>query len=257
METRRFENQVALVTGGGAGFGRAIALAFAREGARVAVSGRTQSKLDETVSKIEAAGGEALAIRGDVSIAADAQRMAEETVRRFGRLDHLVNNAGILSHGRKLCDLDEADYDKVMAVDAKGVWLCMKYAIPEMLKIGGGTIVNISSNQGLFANKANFEYVAAKHAVVGMTKAAAMDYGRDGIRVNGICPAAHETEMTIEYSARIGAEKWQARLDAMYPATGRVGLVREVVDVVLFLASPASSNIHGVSIPVDGGFSIQ
>ena len=177
-------------------------------------------------------------------------RMADATVDAFGRLDCLINNAGIMGQGKRLCDLDEESYDRVFAVDAKGVWLCMKYAIPHLLRNGGGAIVNVSSNQGLFANRANFEYVGAKHAVVGMTKAAAMDYGRDGIRVNGICPAAHDTEMTIAYSSRMPAAQWQARLDSMYPATGRIGLVREVTDVILFLCSEAASNIHGVSMPL-------
>lgn len=254
---RRFENQVALITGGGSGFGRATALAFAKEGAHVVVSGRTQSTLDETVRLVLETGGQALAINGDVSIAHDVNHMADATAQFFGRIDYLINSAGILGQGRRLCDLDEDAYDRVFAVDAKGVWLCMKYVIPYMLRNGGGAIVNISSNQGLFANRNNFEYVGAKHAVVGMTKAAAMDYGRQGIRVNGICPAAHDTAMTIAYKAGMPAAQWEARVDAMYPATGRIGVVREVTDVILFLCSPAASNIHGVSIPVDGGFSIQ
>lgn len=115
---------------------------------------------------VQEAGGNAISVAGDVSVAIDAARMAQQAVLHFGRLDHLINNAGILGHGRRLCELDEELYDRVMAVDAKGVWLCMKYAIPCMLKNGGGCIVNISSNQGLYANRANFEYVAAKHAVV-------------------------------------------------------------------------------------------
>lgn len=257
METRRFRDQVVLITGGGSGIGRATALEFAKEGARVAVTGRTGSKLDETAAMIRDIGGIALTITGDVSIANDVQQMTDTTVDTFGRLDHLINNAGLLGQGRLLCDLEEAAYDLIMAVDAKGVWLGMKYAIPHMLRSGGGTIVNVSSNQGLFANRGNFEYVAAKHAVVGMTKAAAMDYGRQGIRVNCVCPAAHDTEMMLAYSARFEEDKWQARLDAMYPATGRIGKVSELVDVILFLCSSAASNIHGVAIPVDGGFSIQ
>ena len=259
MQTSRFDGKVVLITGGGSGFGRAAAMAFAQEGARVVVSGRTQSTLDETVGLVQGAGGQALAVAGDVSVAADTRRMADAAVQAFGRLDCLINNAGILGQGARLCDLDEVTYDRVFAVDAKGVWLCMKYAIPHMLRNGGGAIVNVSSNQGLFANRNNFEYVGAKHAVVGMTKAAAMDYGRDGIRVNGICPAAHETEMTTAYKAKVGMSdaQWEARLQAMYPATGRLGKVREVVDVMLFLCSDAASNIHGISIPIDGGFSIQ
>ncbi len=256
METRRFDNKVVLITGGGAGFGRETAIAFAREGARIVVTGRTRSTLDETLKQVKDAGAEGIAVTGDVSVAADVQRMVDTTVATFGRLDCLVNNAGVLGQGRRLCDIDEAAYDRVMAVDAKGVWLCMKYGIPPMLRTGGGAIVNLSSNQGLFANRNGLDYVAAKHAVVGMTKAAAMDYAREGIRVNAVCPAAHETEMTIDYQARMGAEAWKARVDAMYPL-GRIGKVREVVEVILFLCSDAASNIHGVSIPVDGGFSIQ
>jgi len=256
-ETRRFIDQVALVTGGGSGFGRATALAFAAEGARVVVSGRSRDKLDETVRQVREQGGQAVAVAGDVSVAADVQRMAQACVDSFGRLDHLINNAGVLGQGRRLCDIDEETYDRTMAVDAKGVWLGMKYAIPLMLRNGGGTIVNVASNLGLFASRGSFDYVAAKHAVVGMTKAAAMDYGREGIRVNAICPAAHATEMSVEYQKRWDPAKWQARLEAMYPATARMGTVREAVDVMLFLCSPAASNIHGVALPVDGGFSAQ
>lgn len=256
MEVRRFENKVALITGGGAGFGRETAIAFAKEGARVVVTGRTRASLDETLALVKQANGEGIAVTGDVSIAGDVQRMADATVEAYGRIDCLINNAGVLGQGRRLCDIDETAYDRVMAIDAKGVWLCMKYAIPHMIRNGGGAIVNLSSNQGLFANRNGLDYVAAKHAVVGMTKAAAMDYAREGIRVNAICPAAHETEMTVDYQARMGQEAWRARVDAMYPL-GRIGKVREAVDVILFLCSEAASNIHGVSIPVDGGFSIQ
>lgn len=257
MTSKQFAGKVALITGAGAGIGKQVAISLAREGASIATCGRTASTLEQTATLVREAGSETLYEVGDVSNAADVQRVVAKTTERFGRLDILINNAGVLGKGQMLCDIDEAEFDRVMAVDAKGVWLCMKYTIPAMIESGGGCIVNLSSNHGLVGTRSNFAYVAAKHAVTGMTKAAAIDYGRQGIRVNAICPAAHATEMAVEFWSRFTEEEKRARFETFYPATGRIGTIDEVVGVILFLCSDAASNIHGVALPVDGGFTAQ
>ncbi|MGE0387998.1 MAG: glucose 1-dehydrogenase [Gammaproteobacteria bacterium] len=257
MQAKQFQGKVVLITGAGAGLGKQAAIAFARQGARVATCGRTASTLEETARLVRAEGAETLFEIADVSRATDVERTVARTVDRFGRLDILINNAGVLGQGQRLVDIQEAEYDRVMSIDAKGVWLGMKYAIPAMLRTGGGCIVNLSSNHGLVGTRSNFAYVAAKHAVTGMTKAAAIDYGREGIRVNAVCPAAHETEMAVEFWSRFSDAEKRARFETFYPATGRIGKVEEVIGVILFLCSDAASNIHGVALPVDGGFTAQ
>jgi NAD(P)-dependent dehydrogenase (short-subunit alcohol dehydrogenase family) len=252
-----FRDKVVWITGGGSGIGKQTALAFAREGAKVAICGRTAATLEATAAEAQRAGGDLSFDLCDVSRAPEVERAVEACIARYGRLDILINNAGVLGPSQRLCELGEEDFDRVLAIDVKGVWLCMKYAILAMLAQGGGCIVNLSSNLGLVATRGSFAYVAAKHAVTGMTKSAAVDYGRRGIRVNAVCPAAHETEMAAEFWSRFSEEEKRRRFDAFYPATGRIGRVEEVVAAILFLCSEGASNIHGIALPVDGGFTAQ
>ncbi len=252
--TNQFDSKVALVTGGTAGIGQAIALAFAREGARVVISGRREAQGEETVALIKEQGGEALFVKADVSIQSDIKTMVEACVDVYGGLDYAVNNAGI--EGTPFVPTphySEEVWDKVLEVNLKAVWLCMKYEIPIIQKRGKGAIVNISSVAGLKGGLLGVAYYASKHGVVGLTKAAAMEYAQKGIRVNAVCPATVETEMAER--AFFHDEKLGNLVKSMHPM-GRVGKPEEIADSVLWLCSDAASFITGHALPVDGGFII-
>ncbi len=252
-----FEGKTVVVTGGGSGIGRETALQFARCGAMVVLAGRTIARLEETVAAISAEGGEALAVEADMAKADDVERLMKTAVERFGSLHILINNAGLGTVGKPLCDVSNEEFDAVFVVNARGVFLGMKYAIPHIIEAGGGSIVNLSSKAGLRGAPNNFEYTGAKHAVIGMTKSAAIDYGRRGVRINCICPAAHESDMALAFKATFEPDAWDARMAALYPSTGRMGSLAEAAAPILFLCSPAASNIHGIALPIDGGFTAQ
>jgi len=254
---KRFESQVVVVTGGGDGIGKATSLAFAREGARIAVVGRSRANIDETVGAIRKQQGEAESFVADISKDSEVRALAQNVMQRFGRVDHLFNNAGIGSQGNLLCDVEEHVFDSVLAINTKGTWLCMKYFIPEMLKAGGGCIVNNASIAGLVGVRFTTPYCASKHAVIGLTKMAALEYGLQGIRVNAVCPATHESKMSSGRRERLGEEAWAKEVMQNHPATGRLGRVEDLAGVVMFLCSPEASNLHGVALPVDGGWSAQ
>ncbi len=241
---RSFEGKVALVTGGGSGIGRASALAFAREGARVVVADVAVDGGEETVRLVAEAGGEATFVRTDVSQAADAQAMVQRAVEAYGRLDFAHNNAGVLGGRSPTAECSEDEWDAIMAVNLKGVWLCLRYEIPAMLETGGGAIVNTASSAGLVAVRNMPAYVASKHGVAGLTKAAAVDYVRRGIRVNAVCPGFINTPL-IQGFDQSGAR------EVVLPI-GRLGTPEEVAEAVVWLCSDAASYVTGHLLAVDG-----
>ena len=242
-----FTGKVAIVTGGGTGIGQATAVAFARQGAKVVIAGR--SNADETLRRIKAAGGVAVFVRADVSRAEDAQRIVRTAVDTYGRLDIAFNNAGLLPVTANLIDQTEADFDKIIAVDLKGVFLGMKYQIPEMLKVGGGSIINCGSVVSLVADPGMSPYVAAKHGVAGLSKGAALEYAKSNVRINVISPAFTETGMTQGWLA----DPQMRELVKSFNAANRIASSEEIAGIVLFLASPMASFMTGAVIPVDGG----
>lgn len=251
---KEFDGKVALVTGGGSGIGRATALAFAREGAQVVIGNRNVQRGEETVSMIRDAGGTASFRRTDVLVAADIEALADYAMTTHGRLDVAFNNAGIEGDVAPLIEQTEANYDAVMDINVKGVWLSMKYEIPRMLEKGGGAIVNCSSVAGLIGSAGLAIYTASKHAVIGLTKTAALEYSAQGIRINAVNPAVIDTEMVDRLAAGIGTSKED--LVPLHPI-GRLGRVEEVAEAVLWLCSGRSSFVTGHSLIVDGGFTAR
>jgi len=249
-----FQGKVAIVTGGTSGIGRAAAIAFARQGARVVVAGRRTAEGEETVRLLRAEGGEGLFVATDVARASQVKNLIGRTLERFGRLDFAFNNAGIEQQPTPFLDQNEEDYDRVMDINVKGVWLSMKYEIPAMLKSGGGSIVNTSSALGVIAFAGVEVYVASKHAVIGLTKSAALEYGKQGIRVNAVLPAVIETDMYERFTGE--KPEMQAAMAALHPI-GRIGTSEEVADAVIWLSSDKSSFVTGHSLLVDGGFTAQ
>jgi NAD(P)-dependent dehydrogenase (short-subunit alcohol dehydrogenase family) len=246
----RFDNKVVLVTGGGGGIGRASALAFARAGAKVAITDRELAAGQETAAQARALGAEALFVAADVMRAADVQSMVAQVVAHFGRLDCAFNNAGIEEEHMRLADCDEATFDRIMGVNVKGVWLCMKYQIPQMLAQGGGAIVNMASAAGLVGAPKMSAYSASKHAVIGLTKSAALEYGRKGIRVNAVCPGWIRTAML---ERALALEPQLAATGATLHPIGRIGEPDEVAAAVLWLSSDAARFVTGLAHTVDGG----
>ena len=252
--TRQFEGKVALITGAGSGIGRATALAFAREGAKVVVVDRTPPGGDETVEMIRAEGGEAVLVWADVSIDEQMEAMVAKTMDAFGRLDFAFNNAGIEGQSGLVHDYSEAEFDRVIAVNLKGVFLSMKYELPVMLAAGGGVIVNCSSIAGLVGFPGSPAYVASKHGVVGLTKTAALDYALSGIRVNAICPGVIATPM-VDRALGSSAEA-DATIAQMEPM-GRAGLPEEIASAALWLCSDGAAFTTGQAIAVDGGLTTR
>jgi NAD(P)-dependent dehydrogenase (short-subunit alcohol dehydrogenase family) len=246
------EGKVALVTGGGSGIGQATALAFARNGARVVVADLSMETANETGRLIKEAGGDAFAVKCDVSKGTDVRAMVGQTVATYGRLDYAFNNAGIPGVVAPLTEWSEETWDLTCGVNLKGVWLCMKYEIPEMLKAGGGAIVNSSSISGLVGCPGLAGYTASKHGVVGITKCVALEYVKQGIRVNSICPASIRTPL-IDGVIEANPEM-KSFLENSQPI-GRMGTVEEVAATVIWLCSDASSYITGLAVAIDGGVS--
>jgi NAD(P)-dependent dehydrogenase (short-subunit alcohol dehydrogenase family) len=251
---KEFDGKVALVTGGGSGIGRATALAFARDGAQVVIGDRDVQRGEETVSVIRDAGGTATFRETDVLVAAEVEALVDHAIATYGRLDVAFNNAGIEGDVRPLVEQTEANYHAVMDINLKGVWLSMKYEIPRMLEQGGGAIVNCSSVAGVIGFPGIGIYVASKHAVIGLTKTAALEYSAKRIRINAVNPSLIDTEMADRLAAGIGTSKEEL---APLHAIGRIGWVKEVADAVLWLCSDKASFITGHSLIVDGGFTAR
>ena len=245
------EGKVALVTGGGSGIGRQACLVFAREGAQVVVCDVAVEGGQETVGQIEQAGGQATFIRADVAQAAEVEAVVAKTVETYGRLDCAYNNAGIAGRTARVADDSEQNWERILAINLKGVWLCLKYEIAHMLTQGGGAIVNTASDAGLIGLRRAGAYVASKHGVVGLTKTAALEYAKANIRVNAVCPGPIDTPMLREASERV--------IDAMATAqpNGRLGQPREIAEAAVWLCSDAASFVTGHPMPVDGGYLAQ
>ena len=248
------EGRVALVTGAGAGIGRASALAFAGAGARVMVSDVVVDGGEETVGQIQAAGGEATFVRADVSQTDEVEALLRETLETYGRLDCAHNNAGVEGELAATADCAEANWDRTIAINLKGVWLCMRSEIPQMLQQGGGAIVNTSSAAGLVGFPTLPAYVASKHGVAGLTRTAALEYAEQRVRVNAVCPGVIQTAMIDRIVG--GDAEAEAQFTALEPV-GRMGSPAEVAQAVVWLCSDAASFVTGVAMPVDGGLVAQ
>ena len=252
--TKQFEGKVALVTGGSSGIGRATASAFAGEGANVVVADVLVEGGGETVRMIKEAGGEAIFVKTDVSKATEVEALIKKIVETYGRLDCAINNAGIEGTMAPTADCTEENWDRTININLKGVWLCMKYEIPQMLKQGGGAIVNMASVAGLVGLQGLPAYCASKGGVVQLTRTAALEYARAGIRVNAVCPGVIRTPMVDRLIA--AQPEMEEALTAMEPV-GRTGKPEEVAEAVVWLCSDAASFVTGHAMVVDGGFVAQ
>lgn len=253
--TGQLDSKVVLVTGGGSGIGRAAALALAREGAKVALCcDNNVAGGKEVVAMITEAGGEALFVRTDITREAEVKNLVDQVVATYGRLDCAFNNAGVLGELGTTTECNETNWDCVVNINLKGVWLCLKYEIPAMIDVGGGTIVNAASTLGLVGARNYPAYVATKHGVVGLTRAAALEYAQAKVRVNAVCPGIIHTPMMEPFIA--ANPKWEAERIARHPI-GRLGTPDDVAGAVVWLCSDAASFVTGMAMPVDGGYSTQ
>lgn len=247
-----FENQVALVTGAASGLGLATAKAFAASGASVALADWNESAVRHAAQALADQGYKTLAIRCDVSDDAQVEAMVAQTVSTFGRLDVAYNNAGVQNVLAETADSPREDYDRVMSINLRGVWSCMKFELQHMRKQGSGAIVNCSSLGGLVGGAERGTYHAAKHGVIGLTKSAALEYAARGIRINAVCPGLIWTPMSEQMVASGQGEALNAMVASI--PMGRQGRAEEIADAVLWLSSSAASYVTGQSISVDGGF---
>jgi NAD(P)-dependent dehydrogenase (short-subunit alcohol dehydrogenase family) len=249
-ENGSFAGKVAFVTGAANGIGRAAALAFAREGANVVAADVSEQSNQQTARMIEALGGRALAVRCDVTRSADVKAALDMTIETFGRLDFGFNNAGVEQPVTPAADLTEAEWDRILDIDLRGVFLCMKYEIPLMLKQGGGAIVNTSSGAGVKGIAGQAAYCAAKFGMIGLTKAAALDYAKSNIRVNAVCPGFVDTPMMQRFTGGTPAGR-QMVIDS--EPVGRPATAEEIAAAVVWLCSDAAAFVIGHAMVIDGG----
>lgn len=247
--------KVAVVTGGGSGIGRSTALVFSREGAKVVVADVTVEGGEETVSLVKKAGGDAIFVKTDVSKAAEVEALVNKTVSTYGRLDCAHNNAGIGGRMVPIIEDTEENWDRVIAINLTGVWYCLKYEIPQMLKQGSGAIVNTASDAGLVGVRRCGTYVASKHGVVGLTKTAALEYAKAGIRVNTVCPGPIDTPL-LRGGADRPIPRFAEKMMEAQPG-GRLGQPEEIAEAVVWLCSDAASFVTGHAMSVDGGYMAQ
>jgi len=249
---KTFADKTVLITGGTSGIGRATAIAFAEQGANVVVAGRRESEGAESVALIEKAGGKGLFVRTDVTIEAEVAAMVAKTISHFGRLDFAVNNAGVFLENGPITGVTSEIIDRTLAINVRGVALGMKHQIPAILKSGGGAIVNTASALGVRPVVPAAMYNASKFAVIGLTKSVAYEMGKQGVRINAVCPAVIDTDIN---SAAREDEQTNAFLLGLHPI-GRIGRVEEVAAAVLYLCSPLAGFVTGIALGVDGGATI-
>ena len=249
-----FTGKVAFVTGAANGIGRATALAFAREGANVVVADISEQGNQETARTIEELGRRAIAVKCDVRRAEDVKAALDKTIEIFGRLDFAFNNAGVEQKIATTADLTEEEWDRIVNINLRGVFLCLKHEIPLMQKLGGGAIVNTSSGAGVKGFKGQAAYVAAKHGVVGLTKAAALDYAAQNIRINAVCPGIIDTPMMDRFSG--GTPEGRQQVISQEPI-GRMGQPEEIANAVVWLCSEAAAFVVGHAMVIDGGQTVQ
>lgn len=250
---RGLDGKVAIITGGGSGLGREFAVELAKEGVKVAIPDVDLSGAETTAKMITEAGGDAFALETDVAVSTAVQSMVEQVLARYGTIDILINNAGLVGELLPVHEVSEESWDRVMGVDLKGVFLCSKFAIPAMLAAGRGVIINIASVSGFLASRTGVEYTSAKHGVTGLTKQTAYDYGHLGIRCIGVGPGVIETPLTAEWTTEGGPFH---DLTMAAPA-GRYGRPIDVARLVVYLASDEADFMHGHTIPIDGGSIIR
>jgi NAD(P)-dependent dehydrogenase (short-subunit alcohol dehydrogenase family) len=249
----RFEDKVAIVTGGVSGLGKAVAMLFAADGGKVMIAGRRAEQGEAAAAEIRSAGGQAFFVRTDVNRPDDVEAMVARTIERFGRLDMAVNAAGVGGPSQTpIADIEEADWDTVLETNLKAVWRCMKFEIRAMLAGAGGSIVNVSSIYGYKpSDVGHAPYCAAKHGVIGLSKSAAIDYAAKGIRVNVVCPGLFHSEMVDPYLDV--APDFISSLTLRHSSMNRLGEAHEIAEAVAWLCSDASSFVNGASLALDGG----
>ena len=253
---KEFEGKVALITGGSSGIGRATALAFAQKGAKIVIASRREKESEETVAMIKKIGSEAIFVKTDITQAIEVENLVNQTINTYNRLDYAFNNAGTEGILGPSIEQTEENWNQVININLKGVWLSMKYQIPQMLKNGGGAIVNNASIAGLIGLANLSIYCASKHGVIGLTKAVALEQAAVGIRINTVCPGLIQTDLADRTFGKDDDSEARAQMLAAHPI-GRIGKPEEIANAVVWLCSDSASFITGHSLTIDGGYTVQ